>query len=171
METKVRCSDLRSPSESSNGFMAASAGLPPEISRSAPISVAACALISFSRLYLKVYIATSAAMPNMMAEINNSSLARFFRLSRQAISNSQGMFTFRLIGVELLSIGLRVFNSFIRHQLSAFYAKDTLCFGGQFQVVGNQHQGCPGFTVQIEDQVHHLLARFCIQVAGGLVGK
>ena len=91
-------------------------------------------------------MATRAAIPNMIADINNNRRERFLRLSRQAISKSQGMLIFRF--VSKLSISwLYIICFIISHQFAAFYADNALGFGSKIKVMGNKDQGCAGFFI------------------------
>ncbi len=78
----------------SDAFISGEKALLPEISRSAPMSSAACLSTSSFRLALKAYTDTRAAIPRIMEEIKSSNLDRLRRLSLQAILKSQFQFKF-----------------------------------------------------------------------------
>jgi hypothetical protein len=82
---KFSTSDLDMAAESKGASSESDTGCLASRSKSAPSSVLASRSMSFIRLKEKERTAVSAAMPTVMAEINNSSRERFRRLSRQAI--------------------------------------------------------------------------------------
>ena len=92
MEVNLRSSDLLSPNESMRDCMDGIIGLLSLISRSAPSRSAAWLSISWRRLLLKEYIATKAAIPKIMDDINSNKRERLRLLSRQAINASHGKF-------------------------------------------------------------------------------
>lgn len=92
-------------------------------------------------------MATNAAMPNIMDETNRNNRDLFLRLSRQAISKSQGRVSGRLSAVNCSGIGICFFVSY---QFAAFNTDDALGFSRQFQVVCYYHQCSARFPVQIK---------------------
>src|SRR6185437_2765824 len=113
-------------------------------------------------------MATSAAMPKIIADMNNRRRERLRRLSRQAISKSQGMFIFLLVySIASLSIICLI----VSNQFAAFYAEDALGFRREVKVVRNQNQRCAGFFIQIEYQFYNFFAGFGIEVTSRLIGK
>ena len=43
--------------------------------------------------------------------------------------------------------------------------------GGEFMIVGDEHECSLDILVQFDHEVDDLVARICIQIASGLVGK
>src|SRR5690606_24602698 len=91
--------------------------------RSAPSSSFPCRSMSFRRLSPKELMATKAAIPITIDEMNSSSLERFFRKSRKAMVNVQ----------EKLCIGSLLY-------FSAFDLDDSVGPCGQGIVMGHQDQ-------------------------------
>src|ERR1043165_1560911 len=139
MEANVRSIERSSPSESSRGFMRELTLLLLSITRSAPTNVLACESISERTLSPNEKMATSAAMPITIDEMNRNRRARLRRLSRQAIFSSQPKRR-RLLYLNLsTSILLFITRSrkliqLVRYQISTLDLYNTFCLRSQFQV-------------------------------------
>src|SRR5690606_7020181 len=121
--------------------------------RSAPRSSLACRSMSFSKLSPKELMATSAAIPITMDEMNRRSFPMFFRKSRKAMSNIQ---LNRCI----------VFLDF-----SAFNLNDPVGTGGKPNIVGHQDQSGAQGLANINNTFLNLFPGLRVQVTGGFVGK
>src|SRR5690554_464011 len=110
--------------------------------------------MSCSKLSPNELMATSAAIPTTMEEINSRSLAIFFRKSRKAINKIQ------------LKLRMSLPLNF-----TALYPDNPVCPRGQTEIMGYQDQGGPQSLVHIKNHVFDHLSGFRIQIACGLVGK
>src|SRR5262245_48448216 len=66
---------------------------------------------------------------------------------------------------------LYLYISFIAYELPAFDLDDALGLSGQLQIMGNNDERGAGFLVEVEQELDYFVARFCIEVAGRLIGK
>src|SRR5258708_34250335 len=140
MEAKLHSCECRLCSESSKERMDGDTGRLLRMTRSAPTRAFAWSSISSRRLYPKDKVATSAAIPRTMEDMNRNRRLRLRRLSRQAMRKSQ-------------ETG-NCLSFFICNHMPPFYPDNTLRSIRQFCVMGYEYQGRTRFPVAIEEQFH-----------------